>query len=280
MNIFKLPENWVWTTLGEICLNPQYGWTTSAKSNGNLHLLRTTDITSGNINWDTVPFCENEPADKEKYLLRVKDIVISRAGSVGYSYLIKNPEESVFASYLIRFKSFINEQYTSYFLKSPSYWDSISEKSLGIAIPNVNATKLKQINLPLPPLPEQHRIVARIEQLFTNLDAGVESLKAAQAQLKRYRQSVLKSACEGRLVSTEAELARAEGREYEPAEVLLERILEERRRKWDENYKGKKYKEPMATDTRRLPEIPDGWCWATVEQFASSEPRSIQSGPF
>jgi type I restriction enzyme S subunit len=149
----ELPQGWEWTTLGEICLNPQYGWTTSAKNDGCLHLLRTTDITSGNIDWDSVPFCKKEPVDKEKYLLIDNDIVISRAGSVGYSHLIKNPKGAVFASYLIRFKPLIDEKYTSYFLKSPSYWNSISEKSLGIAVPNVNATKLKQISIPLPPPP-------------------------------------------------------------------------------------------------------------------------------
>ncbi len=156
----ELPQSWVWTTLGEICLNPQYGWTTSAKNEGYLHLLRTTDITSGNIDWDSVPFCKKEPADKEKYLLRDNDIVISRAGSVGYSHLIKNPKGAVFASYLIRFKPLIDEPYTSYFLKSPSYWNSISEKSLGIAVQNVNATKLKQISIPLSPLrtaPHRHQ---------------------------------------------------------------------------------------------------------------------------
>ena len=113
-----LPSSWVWTRLGEICLDSQYGWTTSASKEGTLHLLRTTDITSGNIIWDSVPFCKEEPDDREKYLLKDGDIVISRAGSVGYSYLIKNPEEAVFASYLIRFKSLIGEQYLSYFLKS------------------------------------------------------------------------------------------------------------------------------------------------------------------
>jgi type I restriction enzyme S subunit len=72
--------------------------------------------------------------------------------------------------------------------------------------------------------------------------------------LKRYRQSVLKSACEGRLVPTEAELARAEGREYELGEVLLERILEK-------HNKRKKYKEPAAVDTTKLPVLPEGWIW-------------------
>ena len=79
---------------------------------------------------------------------------------------------------------------------------------------------------PLPPLPEQHRIVAEIEKQFTRLDASVAALKRAQANLKRYRASVLKAACEGKLVPTEAELARAEGRDYEPADQLLDRILD------------------------------------------------------
>ena len=87
--------------------------------------------------------------------------------------------------------------------------------------------------IPLAPLPEQHRIVAEIETQFTRLEAGVAALKRAQANLRRYKASVLKAACEGRLVPTEAELARAEGRDYEPADVLLERILAERRARWE-----------------------------------------------
>jgi type I restriction enzyme S subunit len=143
-----------------------------------------------------------------------------------------------------------------------------SQNVSGVQHPRVNFKTLSQFNIPLPPLPEQHRIVARIEQLFTNLDAGMESLKAARAQLKRYRQSVLKSACEGRLVPTEAELARAEGREYQPAEVLLERILEERRRKWEENKKGKRYKEAALPDMTEMSELPEGWCWVNLEQYS------------
>ena len=84
---------------------------------------------------------------------------------------------------------------------------------------NVSRFELKQ-SFPLAPLLEQHRIVAEIETQFTRLDAGVTALKRAQAKLRRYKAAVLKAACEGRLVPTEAELARAEGREYEPADVL------------------------------------------------------------
>ena len=101
------------------------------------------------------------------------------------------------------------------------------------------------------------------------------ALKAALAQLKRYRASVLKAAVEGRLVPTEADLARAEGRDYEPADRLLARILQERRAQ-----AGAKYKEPAAPDTANLPELPEGWVWATVAQLAANVPNSITDGPF
>ena len=196
-----LPSGWEWTRLEEACLAPQYGWTTKAAPDGTLHLLRTTDITAGKVNWETVPFCQEEPPNKEKYLLKTRDIVISRAGSVGYSYLVKNPPSAVFASYLIRFRPLptVDENYLALFLKSPDYWKVILEGKSGIALPNVNATKLKRIEVPIPPLAEQSRIVSKIDNLFTQLDAAVDNLKKAQVQLQRYRRSLLKSAFEGEL---------------------------------------------------------------------------------
>ena len=139
----------------------------------------------------------------------------------------------------------------------------------GTTRPKLTQAALNLIPLPLPPLPEQHRIVAEIEKQFTRLDASVAALKRALANLKRYRASVLKAACEGTLVPTEAELARAEGRDYEPASVLLERILSERRARWESQDKKRgEYKEPVAPDTSELPELPEGWVWATVSQLS------------
>ena len=182
----KLPPNWIVSSLGDICSQPQYGYTTKASDNGTLRLLRTTDITSGCICWDSVPFCLENPADEEKYLLGDGDIVISRAGSVGVSYLLKNPEHSVFASYLIRFKPYINTQYFKYFLDSPYYWKEIADNKLGIAVPNVNASKLTEIPIPLPPENEQHRIVAKIDQLMARcdeLETQIETAKTKQGAL-------------------------------------------------------------------------------------------------
>lgn len=135
----------------------------------------------------------------------------------------------------------------------------------------------------LPPVAEQTRIVEAIESYFTRLDDAATTLERVERNLRRYRASVLKAAVEGRLVSTEAELARQEDRDYEPASVLLERILAERRRRWEEaelaklEAKGKpptndkwkaKYKEPAAPDTSELPDLPEGWCWACLDQLA------------
>ncbi|MEA2074331.1 MAG: restriction endonuclease subunit S [Euryarchaeota archaeon] len=154
-------------------------------------------------------------------------------------------------------------------------------KILAIKIPDKGYARhfqyIEKYRIPLPPLPEQRAIVAKIEQLFSDLDNGIANFEKAQEQLKIYRQAVLKNACEGKLVPTEAELARADGRDYEPADVLLARILKERREKW--NGKGK-YKEPAAPDTNRLPELPEGWCYTYIDALLSTNRTGIKTGPF
>lgn len=168
----------------------------------------------------------------------------------------------------------LHNDYLKYFLNQWEFVSFVTRLNTGDR-PRVEFTQFADYPFPLPPLPEQHRIVAEIEKQFTRLDASVESLKRAQANLKRYRASVLKSACEGTLVATEAELARAEGRDYEPADVLLERILAERRARWESQEKKRgKYKEPVAPDTSELPELPEGWVWATVDQAVEESPQN------
>ena len=148
--------------------------------------------------------------------------------------------------------------------------EELRSKSTGTTFEAVRGDDLRSHPLPLPPLPEQHRIVAEIEKQFTRLDASAIALKRVQANLKRYRASVLKAACEGKLVPTEAELARAEGRGYEPADRLLARILSECRARWESEEKRRgKYKEPSAPDPSDLPELPEGWVWTTLDQLAA-----------
>lgn len=153
----------------------------------------------------------------------------------------------------------IENHFAYYFLKSK--YLEINSKPKGTGTPHVNPDLLWNYIFPIAPLPEQRAIVSKLEQLFSDLDNSIGNFKKAQAQLKLYRQSVLKNACEGKLVLTEAEFARREGRDYEPADVLLARILEERRENW--NGKGK-YKEPTPPEWSSLPVLPKGWTWTQI----------------
>ena len=159
--------------------------------------------------------------------------------------------------------------------------EDIQALGVGTTFKEVSATKAATIPLPIAPLPEQHRIVAEIEKQFTRLDASVAALKRVQANLKRYRASILKAACEGKLVPTEAELARSEGRDCEPADRLLARILIERRARWEAQEKPRgKYKEPVTLDTSEFGELPEGWVWAMVDALLSeplSNGRSVKT---
>ncbi len=197
----NLPKNWVFTTLGKVCAKPQYGWTSKAALEGGIKYLRTTDLSSGVVDWDSVPYCLDEPDDIQKYQVEDNDIVISRAGSVGLSYRIENPPpKSVFASYLIRMRATaVEHKYLEYFLKSAEYWQQISDVSAGIAVQNINATKLSDLEIPLAPRPEQKRIVAKLDSLFGHLDQLKARLSTIPVLLKQFRQTVLTQAVTGKL---------------------------------------------------------------------------------
>ena len=128
---------------------------------------------------------------------------------------------------------------------------------------------LNTATLFVPPLPEQRQIVAEIEKQFTRLEAGVAALRRVQANLKRYRAAVLKAACEGRLVPTDAELAKTGKRKstFETGEALLARILTERRKNWQGPGH---YKEPTTSATTNLPPLAEGWTWASVSQVSAT----------
>jgi type I restriction enzyme, S subunit len=128
----------------------------------------------------------------------------------------------------------------------------------GAGLAHITKGRFEESELPQPTPDEQRRIVAEIEKHFTRLEAGVAALRRVQANLKRYRAAVLKAACEGRLVPTEAELARSGNRKatFETGGELLVRILAERRQSWQGRGK---HKEAGVPDTTNLPSLPEGW---------------------
>jgi type I restriction enzyme S subunit len=158
------------------------------------------------------------------------------------------------------------------------------DRATGTTFDAVGGTVLREHEFSIAPLSEQRRIVDAIDSYLTRLDDAIASLERVRAKLKAYRASVLKAAVEGRLVPTETSIARAEKRAYESADVLLARILEERRRRWeqaelarlkaagktpkDDKWKTK-YEEPVAPDMDTLPGLSEGWCWATMDQLTT-----------
>ena len=124
---------------------------------------------------------------------------------------------------------------------------------------------MRQIPLVVPGLAEQTKIVAYLDEQLSRLDASVAALLRAQANLKRYRASVLKASCEGRLVPTEAELARTEGRTFETGEQLASRIVSMRRATWSGRTK---FKEPESPSAEMLPQSPAGWAWVRLDAIA------------
>ena len=190
-----LPQGWQWSTLGQACSKPQYGWTTKSIPGAGLPYLRTTDISGGDVDWPQVPACVNEPDKPDDFLLRDGDIVVSRAGTVGVSLLLKDPPRSVFASYLIRLRTHdgLSPAYVAYFLRSPQYWTAIADSTIGIAVPNVNARKLAAIRIPVAPRHEQDRIVAAIDEHFSRLDAANSAVDAAQTRLNVLQRSAAKT---------------------------------------------------------------------------------------
>lgn len=165
----------------------------------------------------------------------------------------------------------IDPRWLMYTINSPSVRTIMTNLQSGSTRQRVSRSNLASIRLPIPPVAEQQLIVEAIEQKFSCLDEAVSLLRQAQKRLKRYRASVLKAAVEGELTAE----WRAAHPDLEPAGELLQRILAERQAKWEEQIaKGRdpkkaKYEEPAKPDVSRLPELPEGWCWANLGQIAS-----------
>ncbi|WP_220486989.1 restriction endonuclease subunit S [Pseudoalteromonas sp. SR45-1] len=174
----------------------------------------------------------------------------------------------------------INKKYLFYFVRSDQFLQAIVPLQRGVSYPAVRSKDVLSRDIPLPPTNEQNRIIDKLEELFSELDAGIKELKAAQTKLSQYRQSLLKSAVEGSL--TQQWRAENSDRVQETGEQLLARILKQRREQWQQQKlaefaeKGKtpaknwqdKYSEPVRPDTSDLPKLPEGWVWASVDQLA------------
>jgi type I restriction enzyme S subunit len=162
----------------------------------------------------------------------------------------------------------IPSEWLLYAVQQSQFIEEMSQRVLGVVYPAVRPKDIRSFSIPLPPLGVQTRLIQEIEKHFTRLNASEESLLKIQTNLGRYRASILKAAIEGRLVPTEAELARAEARVYETVDRLLIRVKEKRRILWEvRTGKNRDYVEPTVPDVTDLPQLPEGWAWVSWEQI-------------
>lgn len=174
----------------------KYGYTESASSEQiGPKFLRITDIQDGSVDWDSVPYCAIDVAEAKKHQLEDGDIVFARTGATtGKSFLIKEPPNAVPASYLIRLRltgKKLLPQFLSLFFQTEAYWHSIEKGSSGSAQGGFNASKLGQLKVPTPPLEEQKRIVAVLDQAFAALDRARALAEANLADAEALFQAAL-----------------------------------------------------------------------------------------
>jgi hypothetical protein len=269
----ELPVGWKWLAMSDICLKVQDGTHFSPKeqsASGDYKYITAKNIKTWGLDLTELTYvtesfhreiykrCNPEKGD----ILYIKDGVTTGIATVN---TLDEPFSLLSSVALLKpRREIIDPYFLKYYLNSPEGFRRMTGQMTGTAIKRLILQKIKQAGVPVAPLPEQRRIVSEIEKQFTRLDVGVASLKRVQTALKRYRASVLKAACEGLLVLTEAELARREGRPYETGEQFLARNLAERRKNWTGRGKNK---EPARFDTASLPPLPEGWTWASVEQL-------------
>ncbi len=298
-----LPSGWTETTLGDACwIFAGYGFPErlQGRSQGDLAFFKVGDISESwkrgepvlaNAN-HYISFADAEelraaplPANTVVFAKIGAAIALNRRALLSVPSLVDNNVMGLHQQ-----PELLNPKYLFHFACTLR----LDELSRATTVPSLRKGDVASIRFPLAPFTEQERIVAEIEKQFTRLDAAVAALKRVQANLKRYRAAVLKAACEGRLVPREAELARMEGRSYETGEQLLARILKERRAKWEANQLAKmrasgkppkdddwkkKYKEPASGDTSKLPKLPHGWVWVSVEMLSTKVVDGVHKKP-
>ena len=254
-------------------------------------MVRISDIQDNKVLWDSVPYCDIEESDIDTYLLQANDILFARTGgTVGKSYLVKSvPEQAIYAGYLIRtrYSKSLCPEYLKFFMESELYWAQLRNGTIATAQPNCNGKTLSNMIVPVPPITEQHRIVAKIEELLPY----IEQYEKAETQLtalnksfpEALKKSILQEAVQGKLVS--------QNPDDEPASVLLERIRAEKQALIKAGKIKKDKHESVIVTRDKIPyeivdgkerciadevpfEIPESWCWCRL----SSISKNIQYG--
>ena len=268
----NLPKGWITAPLITVCSEIIGGGTPSREVpeyfSGDILWLTPTEIPKDKVSLihDSREKITQEGLRKSSArLIPAGSVLLTSRASIGY-VAISGREVTTnqgFASFVC--SDSIHNFYLAYWLWANK--ELLENKATGTTFKEISKSKLRELSIPLPPLPEQRRIVSKIDELFSDLDVGVSSLKKAKAELARFRQSVLSHAFSGKLT---AGWRKTHRNELGPATALLERIRAERRK----NPKTK-YKDMSPTEASDLPELPEGWEWTNVGEIAESMKNGI-----
>jgi type I restriction enzyme S subunit len=230
-----VPANWIQAKLDDLSTKITDGEHLSPKTvSSGIPMLSAKDVRETGVLLDDCKFVTE--GDSRKFRKRCDPelddvLIVSRGATVGRTALVDTDQTFCLMGsvILVRTKECLSNKFLGFFLKSRAGQDQLLEASGSTAQQAIYIRDIRNAVIPVPPIEEQHEIVRRVEALFKLADAIEHRVAAAQARADRLTQSILAKAFRGELVPTEAELARQEGREYEPASVLLERIRTERR---------------------------------------------------
>lgn len=267
-----LPTNWTETSLAEI-VDVHYGKALPEKNRES----------SGQV---PVYGSSGAVGQHDFALTGGPSIVIGRKGAAGTVHLVDRPCWPIDTAYFLQPPTGINIRWLAYFLGS----QQLVRLDKSTAIPSLSRDDLYRELITVAPTDEQTRIVAKLQELLSGLDAGVAELKAAQKKLAQYRQSLLKAAVAGNLTAE----WRKNNPPIETGAELLERILKERRTRWEAKQLAKfqeqgktppkdwqkKYPEPIAPVPITEISIPETWQWTGLEQLSDGSPHGLKAGPF
>ena len=281
----EVPDNWGWASAEAICASVRDGTHDTPKYvEEGIPLITSKNLINGKLNYSKIQMIsENDHKEISKRSgVDDGDILYAMIGTIGNPVVVKKTSEFSIKNVGLFKKNedFIKPNYLKYWLDSPQFNNWLKPRLKGTTQKFAPLGLLRSLPVPIAPPEQQKRIVAKIEELFSHIDAGIDALKKAKKLLKQYRQSVLKAAVTGELTKEWREENKAK---LEPASQLLERILKERRQKWeqqqleqfkakgkmpkDDKWKGK-YKEPKSAALLVDMVNPNEWELVSIDQVA------------
>jgi type I restriction enzyme, S subunit len=259
----EIPQGWASVMLEDyISINARIGWRGLKKTEylkKGIPFLAVKDIKeNGSLNYDVTDFLsEFRYEESPEIQLENNDVLVTKDGTIGKIGFVENLTSKVTVNssiLVVRPCKAILPKYLFYYFKGPKFQEIVRQKIAGTAVPHLFQHDIKKFQVHIPPFNEQLRIVNKIDELFSFLDSGITSLRAVQAQLKSYRQAILKYAFEGKLTVHWRLLHKDK---IESAKNLLNHIK-------IENAKDPRIQETSAINLYELFEIPSNWAWSTL----------------